>query len=571
MVFFPVEIKYGTFSKTVQDKAFHQGAKVARYFESSSNGETIRSKVFRNFFAKLFLNGAVKLRTFGFWPDSKWNEICDNLRVPLLNDGFDVVEPSTVGFGEFGIIAFDRECIARSAKLEEQMFEANTVKYASFQFTLQDCFTFCAKSLAEIHELLAKDSRVALVKMASASGLDENRKPDKETKAENELDIIADDSSAVPVEKTKQLSGCDFPTFSTLSDEDRKEIYIRIFEKLKALKVGIDPKVVEEIQFREGPTVYMVEVPLAASAKIRDLERAQEDLNLVLELPGEDSVRVVPDRGIAWLEVPKSEAKRVAVTTEQIWAGFSVDGDQFIVPFAVDITGTTICIDFSSANSPHLLIAGTTGSGKSVALETVIRGASRLYDAHHLQMFLIDPKGNELVDFEDLPQVVTPNGRTAEDAIEKLRACVDEMESRYELFREVKKTHGKSAKKLAEYNRMVETPIPRWLVVLDEYSDLIESSKENKSEIESLLKRVAQKARAAGIHLIVATQKPLAEVVNSVVKSNLPASIALKVKSNSDSRVIIDEGGAELLSGRGDALYRTGSGRVMRVQIAMHV
>jgi len=116
---------------------------------------------------------------------------------------------------------------------------------------------------------------------------------------------------------------------------------------------------------------------------------------------------------------------------------------------------------------------------------------------------------------------------------------------------------------------MVQTPIPRWLVILDEYSDLIESSKDDKAEIESLLKRVSQKARAAGIHLIVATQKPLAEVINSVVKSNLPAAIALKVKSNSDSRVIIDEGGAELLSGRGDALYRTGSGRIMRVQVAM--
>jgi DNA segregation ATPase FtsK/SpoIIIE-like protein len=125
----------------------------------------------------------------------------------------------------------------------------------------------------------------------------------------------------------------------------------------------------------------------------------------------------------------------------------------------------------------------------------------------------------------------------------RLEACVNEMERRYDLFREAKRIYGRSAKKLSGFNAMAETSLPRWLVILDEYSDLIESSRDHKQQIESLLKRVSQKARAAGIHLIVATQKPLAEVVNSVVKSNLPAAIALQVKSQGDSRVIIDEGG----------------------------
>jgi DNA phosphorothioation-dependent restriction protein DptH len=576
MMFFPVEVKYGTFTNTVKEKAFQQCAKVARYFKNSSEDDSFRGEAFRNFFAKMFLSAAEKLHTFGFWSDSKWKVVCEELRVPLLNDGFEVVDAFEAGYGNFGIIAFDRGCIARSAKLQEQLFEASKVQYASLQFTLQDCFIFCAKSLDEIHESLANDPRVTLcmTRAVSVDGVEDMEREDDESATpistcDTHETSAKEDSSTSTGSEDNEVVRKKIPSFSTLSEEDRRDIYVRIYDKLKALRVDLDPKPPDEIEFREGPTVYMVEVPLAASAKIRDLERAQEDLNLVLQLPGEDSVRVVPDRGIAWLEVPKSEDKRVMVTTEHIWADFSPDMEQFAVPFAVDIAGATVCIDFASANSPHLLIAGTTGSGKSVALETIIQGAARMYDAHQLKMFLIDPKGNELVDFEDLSQVVSPNGRSAEDAIEKLRACVDEMDSRYDLFREAKKTHGKSAKKLTEYNRMVQTPIPRWLVILDEYSDLIESSKDNKLEIESLLKRLSQKARAAGIHLILATQKPLAEVVNSVVKSNLPAAIALKVKSNSDSRVIIDEGGAELLSGRGDALFRTGSGKLTRIQIAI--
>ncbi len=577
MVYYPVEVKYGTFSSSVVDKAFQQGAAVTTYFRNSSNDSSFSGVMFRNFFAKLFINGAEKLHTFGFWSDEKWKKVCDELRVPLLNDHIDILEASTAGRGNFGIVGFNRQCIARTARIEERLFEAQNCNFARMEFTMQDCIAYCEKSLPEIRATLENDThffRVAAIKSSidSAPGVgvvgsgnhSEIESLESTNSDDTKTTFLSDHQEPDSIEATA------LPSFSTLSNDDRRNIYIRIYQKLQALKVDLTPVRPEDIEFREGPTVYMVAIPLAASAKIRDLERAQVDLNLVLQLPGESSVRVVPDRGIAWLEVPKSDEKRVAVTTEHIWSKFSADPEQFAIPFAVDITGATVCIDFASANSPHLLIAGTTGSGKSVALETIIRGAAHLYDSHHLNIFLVDPKGNELVDFEDLPQVVSPNGRTAHDAIDKLRACVDEMEARYELFREAKQIHGKSAKKLSEYNRMVETPIPRWLVILDEYSDLVESSKENKNEIESLLKRLSQKARAAGIHLIIATQKPLAEIVNSVVKSNLPAAIALKVKSNSDSRVIIDEGGAELLSGRGDALFRTGTGRIVRVQIAMH-
>ena len=568
MAFYPVEVKFGSFSTAVRDKAFKQGAKVSRYFANDKvRDDAFFGKVFRNFYAKLFLNSCDKLRTFGLWKGDLPTVLSDEVRVALLNDHFEIVDTSASDRGQFGIVAFDRECIAPSSATREETFEGEDVRYCVTSRQLEDCVMLCADPIATIKQSLETESAPTAVSLASdnQASPEPSRSPDSLAEATEGPSAAVDSATCVEPE----VSPATKHSFRTLSAEDRHGIYLRIYEKLKALRVKLKPKKPDEIEFREGPTVFMIEVPLADAAKLKDLDRATDDLNLVLELPSEDSVRVVRDRGVAWLEVPKNEEKRVTVSTDILWNGFRSDIEEFSVPFAVDIAGETVSIDFASSTSPHLLVAGTTGSGKSVALETIIEGAAHFYDADHLQIFLIDPKGNELIDFEDLPHVQAPNGRTAEDAITRLEACVNEMESRYDLFREAKRVYGRSAKKLSEYNAMADVSLPRWLVILDEYSDLIESSREHKQQIESLLKRVSQKARAAGIHLIVATQKPLAEVVNSVVKSNLPAAIALQVKSNGDSRVILDEGGAELLSGRGDALYREGS-RIRRVQIALH-
>ena len=556
MAFYPIEVKWGTFTNAVQKKAFNQGANVSEYFASPIVREkAFRGKAIRNFYAKLFLNSCDKLRTFGLWDGSLPEVLSEEARVALLNDGFKVVDVDIAERGRFGIVAFDRECIAPSSEVKEETFKGKDIRYCVKRRPLDDCVKLCASTVEEIGQDL--DCGHSPTKSVSTSEEQASRSESEKEKRGEQLDTTEEK----PLESAVKSSFC------TLSTDERHAIYLRIHEKLKALKVKVKPKKPKEIDFREGPTVFMVEVPLDDAAKLKDLDRATDDLNLVLELPSEDSVRIVRDRGIAWLEVPKSEDKRVTVLTETIWEGFRSDIEEFSVPFAVDISGETVSIDFASSSSPHLLVAGTTGSGKSVALETIIESAAHFYEADYLHMFLIDPKGNELVDFEDLPHVQGPNGRTAEDAILRLEACVQEMEDRYDKFREAKRLYGRSAKKLSEYNMMAETRLPRWLVILDEYSDLIESSRDSKQQIESLLKRVSQKARAAGIHLIVATQKPLAEVVNSVVKSNLPAAIALKVKSSTDSRVIIDETGAELLSGSGDALYRAGS-KTRRIQIA---
>jgi DNA phosphorothioation-dependent restriction protein DptH len=222
-----------------------------------------------------------------------------------------------------------------------------------------------------------------------------------------------------------------------------------------------------------------------------------------------------------------------------------------------------VFVDFSSADTPHLLIAGQTGSGKSVVLEALLRGLCQWKTADELKLVLVDGKGTELVEFEDSPHLRGEIGWLPEDAIAALDASVEEMNRRYELF----KTHR--VRSLQQYNELPDSDarIPWHLVVLDEYADLTSDPDERK-QIEIGLKRVAQKGRAAGIHLIVATQKPSAEVLSTVVRSNLPAQLALRVKSSTDSRIILDEAGAESLAGKGDAFLKTAKG-MTRVQCSI--
>jgi DNA segregation ATPase FtsK/SpoIIIE-like protein len=208
-----------------------------------------------------------------------------------------------------------------------------------------------------------------------------------------------------------------------------------------------------------------------------------------------------------------------------------------------------------------LLVAGTTGSGKSVALETLLRGFCR-YPVDAVRLHLVDPKGTELLDFSDDPHVEGEIGMDASDAVAILECSVAEMQRRYELMK------GVRARNLMEFNTIVPTEehLPWRVVVLDEYADLT-SDPEDKSRIEQLLRRLTQKARAAGIHVIAATQRPSADVVSTTIRSNFPAQLALRVKTGTDSRIIMDELGAEALAGHGDAFLRTARGTV-RLQVA---
>jgi len=191
-------------------------------------------------------------------------------------------------------------------------------------------------------------------------------------------------------------------------------------------------------------------------------------------------------------------------------------------------------------------------------------GLVRHYSPSELQLLLIDPKGTELTDFSRFPHLDNREiGWTDSDAVELLTIAVDEMERRYALFKQAR------TRSLPDYNNTVsstEERIPWWLIVLDEYADLT-SDPQRKKDIEHQLKRLAQKARAAGIHVVIATQKPSAEVISTNLRSNLPAQLALRVKSSTESRVIMDETGAESLNGKGDAFFKA-EGKTKRIQCA---
>jgi DNA segregation ATPase FtsK/SpoIIIE-like protein len=311
----------------------------------------------------------------------------------------------------------------------------------------------------------------------------------------------------------------------------------------------------------EGPGFYVLRVVPRSGVTVDRVVNRVDEIALALQLPAGAKIRTSIDRGTIVFEIPKAPEERYGVDAAQLWARCEVSQDRLLVPIGEDISGDPVELEFSSPDSPHLLVAGTTGSGKSVALETILRGLCR-YDVDQVRLRLVDPKGTELLDFADDPHTDGDVGMDAADAIEILESAVTEMQDRYQRMRPFR------ARSLSEYNAVVNAKdrLPWVVIVLDEYADLT-SDPDEKSSIESQLRRLAQKARAAGIHVIVATQRPSADVVSTTIRSNFPAQLALRVKTSTDSRIILDETGAEALAGQGDAFLRTARG-LTRVQVA---
>ena len=356
-----------------------------------------------------------------------------------------------------------------------------------------------------------------------------------------------------------------------ISKEEREKIIDNIYLFLRSHKIDVANCPLTEVKFIEAPSYYKFELKAGIKFDFSKVESKERELAYQLALPSGFKPRLYQDRGIVWLEIPKDENQKVFINTKDyLWPNFEKTND-FRIPFGVDNDGSIVSINLSSSKSPHILIAGKTGSGKSVLLETIIRGVTHLYTENELELYMIDPKGNELIGFQKLPHCKKYNGETTDQAIDLLTLAVEEMGKRYDKFKEVFFTLGKSAKDIGEYNDLMDEKMPRWLIILDEYADLVEIKTDKRKEIESLMKRLSSKARAAGIHLIVATQRPSADVINSTVKANLPGKIALSVDSAINSRIILDEPGAEALSGKGDALFKGDlSGGLIRVQCALY-
>ncbi len=312
----------------------------------------------------------------------------------------------------------------------------------------------------------------------------------------------------------------------------------------------------------EGPASILFRVLPGRGVEPKKLTEKSDALKLALKLHASQEIRFAIDEGYMTIDVPKLDRDRYFVDAADLWSRWKRPEDGLKVPLGEDRFGKVVEIDFTSSNSPHLLIGGTTGSGKSEALNTILAGVTQYYSPEEVRLQLIDPKGKELQHLSDSEHVDGEIGWDEEDAIEILSRAVDEMQARYSSFKRSK------VKSLGDYNAQASERerIPRWVIVLDEYADLT-SEPEAKKTIEAHLRRLAQKARAAGIHVIIATQKPDASVISTNLRSNLPAQLALRVKSSTESRVIMDDPGAESLTGKGDAFFKE-SGVLTRVQCA---
>ena len=311
------------------------------------------------------------------------------------------------------------------------------------------------------------------------------------------------------------------------------------------------------VNVTKGPSVTRYELEPAPGVKVNKIQNLAEDIALKLAVT---SVRIepIPGKAAIGIEVPSRYSE--AVTFRSI-----VDCDEIrnakgklCVGLGKDISGRVIVADLSKM--PHLLIAGSTGSGKSVCINTII--ASLLYRAkpNEVKLILVDPKVVELTNYNGIPHLLTPVVTGPKQAASALHWAVVEMERRYSLFAKTQ------VRKIDDYNAVVpaDEALPFIVVIIDELSDLMMVA---AVDVEDAILRLAQKARAAGIHLILATQRPSVDVLTGTIKANIPSRIAFAVSSNTDSRTILDMSGAENLLGRGDMLYfPTGANKPTRVQ-----
>ena len=346
--------------------------------------------------------------------------------------------------------------------------------------------------------------------------------------------------------------------------------------ELRLMDFGVQAKVVA---VHPGPVITRFELSLAPGVKVSKISNLAKDLARSLSVVSVRIVEVIPGKAVIGLEVPNEH--RDVVYLSEILASTVYEQSHSPLSLALgkDISGHVVVVDL--AKMPHLLVAGTTGSGKSVGLNVML--LSLLYKAtpDKVRMIMIDPKMLELSIYDGIPHLLTPVVTDMKEAANALRWCVAEMERRYRLMAAL------GVRNLAGYNQKIEnglqknTPVlnplpvppgqtpepldslPFVVVVIDEFADMMMVV---GKKVEELIARIAQKARAAGIHMILATQRPSVDVITGLIKANVPTRIAFQVSSRIDSRTILDQQGAEQLLGYGDMLYMAaGTGIPVRV------
>ena len=400
---------------------------------------------------------------------------------------------------------------------------------------------------------------------------------------------------AAKVEKTektetsnlfKSTSTTGLPNLSLLNDVNNTEIGYSEEEleqmsqqvELKLKDFGFDVTITA---VTPGPVVTQFEISLAPGVKVSQIMNLNKDLARALLVESVRIVDVIPGKPVIGLEIPNTERELIGLKEVISSEIFSKSKSTLTIALGKDINGLPVIADL--AKMPHLLVGGATGMGKSIGLNAII--LSILYKAKpdQVRLIMIDPKIVELASYADIPHLLAPVITNMNEAASALWWCVNEMERRYTLLakfgvRNIEAFNKKliKAKKNAmplldpsfnaktakegEVAPELET-LPLIVIVIDEYADMLsalaQEDRAKSKRVEGLIVRIAQKARAAGIHLIVATQRPSVDVITGLIKSNIPTRISFKVSSKTDSRTILDQSGAEQLLGMGDMLYMT--------------
>lgn len=310
------------------------------------------------------------------------------------------------------------------------------------------------------------------------------------------------------------------------------------------------------IAVTRGPSVTRFELEPAPGVKVSSVVNLADDIALRLAAPGVRIEAPIPGKSAIGIEAPNTKNDpvcfREVVDNNEVRSSAS----SLCIGLGKDISGNIIPADLSKM--PHLLVAGSTGSGKSVCINTIIAGILYKARPEDVKLILVDPKVVELSNYNGIPHLLTPVVTEPKKAASALHWAVAEMERRYQTFAD------NHVRDINSYNSQAEQKMPFIVIIIDELSDLMMVA---KVDVEDAILRLAQKARAAGIHLILATQRPSVDVITGIVKANIPSRIAFAVSSQTDSRTIIDMGGAEKLLGKGDMLfYPIGMNKPVRVQ-----
>ena len=335
--------------------------------------------------------------------------------------------------------------------------------------------------------------------------------------------------------------------------------------ELKLADFGVEAEVVSVLP---GPVVTRFEVQPAAGVKVQKISALAKDLARSLAVISVRIVEVIPGKSFVGIEIPNEHREMVQLQEVIRSAAFQDASSVLTLALGKDISGASIVADL--AKMPHLLVAGTTGSGKSVGVNAMLLSLLLKSTPDQVRMILVDPKMLELSVYEGVPHLLTPVVTDMKEAAHALNWCVAEMERRYRLMAAL------GVRNLAGFNRQVKDAeqkgeplkdplwkdevepapdlqaLPAIVVVIDEFADMMMVV---GKKVEQLIARIAQKARAAGIHLVLATQRPSVDVITGLIKANIPSRISFQVSSKIDSRTVLDQGGAEQLLGHGDMLY----------------